>query len=234
MRASLCYELISSVERERERETNKRHVGEAHSVVTTAIQLPQRLSCYWGKIVSLRMLTNRRLAYLRLTTAQQRTTGQDLPSDLYNWKNSVTKKNPWPHREWKPQHSGLQQSALRMLTNLRLAELSLTTAQQRSTGQDLPSDLYNWKNSVTKKPHDLIGNGNHNIPAPRLTNSPRTPHSLCIDPFVGPKHVCSFYASCDVGPFTLRRGQQKCILVFVLRRDTRSCLQKKQVGTFQG
>jgi hypothetical protein len=33
--------------------------------------------------VSLRMLTNHRLAYLRLTTAQQRTTGQSLPSDLY-------------------------------------------------------------------------------------------------------------------------------------------------------
>jgi hypothetical protein len=30
---------------------------------------------------------------------------------------------------------------LRMLTNLRLADLRLTTAQQRSTGQNLPSDL---------------------------------------------------------------------------------------------
>jgi hypothetical protein len=39
------------------RETNKRHVGEARSVLTAAILLPQRLS-YWGKIVSLRMLTN--------------------------------------------------------------------------------------------------------------------------------------------------------------------------------
>jgi hypothetical protein len=29
-----------------------------------------------------------------------------------------------------------------MLTNLRLADLRLTTAQQRSTGQNLPSDLY--------------------------------------------------------------------------------------------
>jgi hypothetical protein len=31
--------------RERERQTSKRHVGEAHSVLTTAILLPQRLSC---------------------------------------------------------------------------------------------------------------------------------------------------------------------------------------------
>jgi hypothetical protein len=29
-----------------------------------------------------------------------------------------------------------------MLTNLGLADLLLTTAQQRSTGQNLPSDLY--------------------------------------------------------------------------------------------
>jgi hypothetical protein len=29
-----------------------------------------------------------------------------------------------------------------MLTNLRLADLRLTTAQQRSTGQNLASDLY--------------------------------------------------------------------------------------------
>jgi hypothetical protein len=32
--------------------------------------------------------------------------------------------------------------SLRMLTNLRLTDLRLTTAQQRSTGQNLPSDLY--------------------------------------------------------------------------------------------
>jgi hypothetical protein len=66
-----------------EREMGKRNVGEAHSVLITAIRLPQRLSCYWGKIVSLRMLTSLRFADLRLTTAQQRTTGQNLPSDLY-------------------------------------------------------------------------------------------------------------------------------------------------------
>jgi hypothetical protein len=32
--------------------------------------------------------------------------------------------------------------SLRMLTNLRLADLRLTTAQQRTTGQNLPSVLY--------------------------------------------------------------------------------------------
>jgi hypothetical protein len=31
---------------------------------------------------------------------------------------------------------------MRMLTNLRLADLRLSTVQQRSTGQNLPSDLY--------------------------------------------------------------------------------------------
>jgi hypothetical protein len=43
-------------ERESERTTSKRLVGEAYSILTTAIPLPQRLSWYWGKIVSLRML----------------------------------------------------------------------------------------------------------------------------------------------------------------------------------
>jgi hypothetical protein len=47
-----------------QRERNKRHVGEAHSVIITAIPLPRRLSCYCGKIVSVRMLTNLRLARL--------------------------------------------------------------------------------------------------------------------------------------------------------------------------
>jgi hypothetical protein len=60
-----------------QRETSKRHVGEAHSVLITATLLPQRLICYWGRIVS-----PRTLADLRLTTAQQRTTGQNLLSDL--------------------------------------------------------------------------------------------------------------------------------------------------------
>jgi hypothetical protein len=32
--------------------------------------------------------------------------------------------------------------SLRMLTNLRLADLRLAIAQQRTTGQNLPSDLY--------------------------------------------------------------------------------------------
>jgi hypothetical protein len=93
MRVSLCYELTSSAERnEREREKREREKqetarGKAHHVLITAILLPQRLSCYWGKIVSLRMLTNRRLSDLRLTTAQQRSTGQNLPSDLC-WINA--------------------------------------------------------------------------------------------------------------------------------------------------
>jgi hypothetical protein len=75
-----------------QRETSKRHVEEAHSVLTIAILLPQRLSCYWGKIVSLRMLTNLRLADLRLTTAQQRSTGQNLPSDLYRSISRVQRR----------------------------------------------------------------------------------------------------------------------------------------------
>jgi hypothetical protein len=37
-------------ETESERETSKRPVGEADSVLITAILLPQHLSCYWGKI----------------------------------------------------------------------------------------------------------------------------------------------------------------------------------------
>jgi hypothetical protein len=75
--------LLQRETRERERETSKCHVREAHSMLITTVLLPQRLSCYWGKVVSLRMLTNLRLADLRLTTAQQRTTGQNLPSNLY-------------------------------------------------------------------------------------------------------------------------------------------------------
>jgi hypothetical protein len=84
MRMSLCYELQKETwGRERDREKSKRHLGEAHSLLTTSIILPQRLSCYWGSIVSLRMLTNLRHSDLRLTTAQQRSTGQNLPFDLY-------------------------------------------------------------------------------------------------------------------------------------------------------
>jgi hypothetical protein len=48
--------------------------------------------------VSLRMLTNLRLADLRLITAQQRTSGQNLPSDLYiNSPVSlrVERDDPW-------------------------------------------------------------------------------------------------------------------------------------------
>jgi hypothetical protein len=57
-------------------------VGEAHSVLITDILLPQHPSCYRGKIMSLRMLTNLRLADWHLATAQQRATGQNLPCDL--------------------------------------------------------------------------------------------------------------------------------------------------------
>jgi hypothetical protein len=69
MRVSLWYELTRLQRETKERESSKRHVGEAHSVLITAILLLQRLSCYWDKIASLRMLTNLRLADLRLTTA---------------------------------------------------------------------------------------------------------------------------------------------------------------------
>jgi hypothetical protein len=81
--------LISSAGRK-----SKRHVGEEHSVLITAILLPQRLSCYWGKIVSLRILTNLRLADMRLTTAQHRSTGQQRFYYLNVWvtteENNVT------------------------------------------------------------------------------------------------------------------------------------------------
>jgi hypothetical protein len=73
---------LSRLQRERERETCKLHVGEAHNVLITAILLPQRLSYYWDKREPLRMLTNLRLPDLLLTTAQQRSTGQNLPSDI--------------------------------------------------------------------------------------------------------------------------------------------------------
>jgi hypothetical protein len=56
-------------------------------LVITAILLPQRLSWCWGKIVSLRMHTNLRLVDLRLTTVQQRSTGQNLPSILYKLRS---------------------------------------------------------------------------------------------------------------------------------------------------
>jgi hypothetical protein len=70
-------------EGERDRETSKRHVEEAHSILRTAILLPQRLRWYWGKIISLRMLSNLRLTDLLVTIAQQTSTVQNLPSGLY-------------------------------------------------------------------------------------------------------------------------------------------------------
>jgi hypothetical protein len=72
MRVGLCYEL--------QRETSKQHVGETHSVLTTAILLLQCLSCYWGTIVSLILGSP---TCLHLTTVQQRSTGQNLLPDLY-------------------------------------------------------------------------------------------------------------------------------------------------------
>jgi hypothetical protein len=69
-----------------QKETSKRYVGEAHSALITAILSPQRLRCYVGKTVSLRMHTNLRLVDSRLTTAQQRSTSQNLPSDLYSFQ----------------------------------------------------------------------------------------------------------------------------------------------------
>jgi hypothetical protein len=46
--------------------------------------------------------------------------------------------------------------SVRMLTNLRLADLHLTTAQQRSTGQNLPSDLYVTLLMHTSRDHMTI------------------------------------------------------------------------------
>jgi hypothetical protein len=63
--------------REREWEREKQTArGRSSSVLITTILLPSRLSCFWGKIMSLRMLTNLRLADLRLTTEQQRSTAK--------------------------------------------------------------------------------------------------------------------------------------------------------------
>jgi hypothetical protein len=108
-------EAISSAERNdkgREKQANG-------TWLKTAILLPQRLSCYSGKTVSLRMLTNLTIADLRLTTtAQQRTTGQNLPSGLYwrgthclhlygrtvsqiSYQEDVTKHQADCHLRWK-------------------------------------------------------------------------------------------------------------------------------------
>jgi hypothetical protein len=65
------------------REKQANGTWEKHTIVlTTGILLPQGLSCYCGKIVSLSMLTNLRFADLRLNIAQQRPTGQNLQSNL--------------------------------------------------------------------------------------------------------------------------------------------------------
>jgi hypothetical protein len=85
---SMLRNYLVGRERERYRQTAR---GRSTQLLITAVLLPQRLSCYLGKIVSLRMLTNLRLADLRLNTAQQRSTGQNLPSDLYKlWPFPIT------------------------------------------------------------------------------------------------------------------------------------------------
>jgi hypothetical protein len=72
--------VIGARERERNKQTAR---GRSTQCTNNSDLLPQRLSCYWGEIVSLRMLISLRLVDLCLTTAQQRSTGQNLPSDLY-------------------------------------------------------------------------------------------------------------------------------------------------------
>jgi hypothetical protein len=70
-------------EREREREKQTK-CGRSTQCTNTSDPLLPCVSCYWGKTVSLCMLINLRLADLNLTTAQQRSTGQNLLSDLYD------------------------------------------------------------------------------------------------------------------------------------------------------
>jgi hypothetical protein len=80
-------------ERERERERGKKRgrnkqTARGRSTQCTYYQRSYYLNVWvvnWGKIMSLRMLTNLRLAGLRLTTAQQRSSGQNLPSDVYSY-----------------------------------------------------------------------------------------------------------------------------------------------------
>jgi hypothetical protein len=61
-------------------------------LLITAILIPQSLSCYWGKILSLRMISYLRLNDLRLTTAHQRSTGQNLPSLVYTNYESLSSR----------------------------------------------------------------------------------------------------------------------------------------------
>jgi hypothetical protein len=73
------YELISPAERrERESKRNKQTARGRSTQCSNGID-PITLTIE----LLLRMFTNLRLADLRLTTAQQRTTGQHLQSDLY-------------------------------------------------------------------------------------------------------------------------------------------------------
>jgi hypothetical protein len=47
---------------------------------------------------------------------------------------------------------------MQMLTNVRLADLRLTAAQQRTTGQNLPLDLYIWHGCVRMLSTSMMGN----------------------------------------------------------------------------
>jgi hypothetical protein len=59
-----------------------------------------------------------------------------------------------------------------MLINLRLADLRLTTAQQRSTGQNLPSDLY--EHTATSIVESIFCSSNHKLQAPVLKHHPNS------------------------------------------------------------
>jgi hypothetical protein len=68
---------------DRERERHANGAWEKYTVYWQQRSYYLNVRVVRGKIVSQRMPTNPRVADLRLTTAQQRSTGQNLPSDLY-------------------------------------------------------------------------------------------------------------------------------------------------------
>jgi hypothetical protein len=72
--------LVCREKREREREISKLHRGEAHSILTTAILLPQRPSCYGGKIVSFHMFTE---SYARRLASDHCATGIHRPKSAF-------------------------------------------------------------------------------------------------------------------------------------------------------
>jgi hypothetical protein len=75
---SLCYENISSAERDKQtaRGRSTQHTNNSDPITSTSELLLKQNSVTAHA-------TNLRLADLSLTTAQQRSTGQNLPSDLY-------------------------------------------------------------------------------------------------------------------------------------------------------